>query len=185
MIDESRILELEIALHEIKRMILEESIHRDQMRSEDLQMLGGAITAFRGLIDPIAPKRSVHTPQQKPTHKTKVATHSKYSPPIKRDKDTPEYVYLIRTEDYGQVKIGKANNPKQRLKELQTGCFKTLHIHSTIQSKNALLLERKLHNKFRSYRLTGEWFKGFEVLSTMEMLLQANPQLDHHDFPNF
>jgi len=183
MCDESRLLDLELAILEIKQLLLVESLDRTIERQDTAQTLLEFIHVTKSILNSIKePSNTKHAPQK--NIKTKTATQSLYQPPVKSDKRVQEYVYLIRTEDYDQVKIGKANNPKQRLRELQTGSFKKLVLHQAIPSKNAYLLENKLHLKFNEYRLYGEWFKGWEVIAIMDLLLKNTPNLDYTDLPN-
>ena len=66
-------------------------------------------------------------------------------------------VYLIRGND-GQYKIGIAKNPKQRIKQLQTGNSDKLTIIETYESENASKIESTLHNQYAHLRNEGEWF---------------------------
>ncbi len=69
------------------------------------------------------------------------------------------FVYAISN---GQsIKIGKANNPQQRLKELQTGSSVPLVLIKVIKcwdSAEALRLESALHRHFKNYRQHLEWY---------------------------
>lgn len=74
------------------------------------------------------------------------------------------YVYMIRNgpKSKSPIKIGMANNPKQRVKELQTGNPEVLHIVMTIKCnsrKHARLVERTLHNQLCGVNVLGEWYK--------------------------
>ena len=74
-------------------------------------------------------------------------------------KEPKWFVYLIADDRF--VKIGKANNPQKRLKELQTGNPIELKICALIPCANeskAYDLEGALHRAYRDYRLSGEWF---------------------------
>jgi len=66
-------------------------------------------------------------------------------------------VYLIRGND-GKYKIGIAKNPKQRIKQLQTGNSDKLVIIETYESENASKIESALHNQLAHLRNEGEWF---------------------------
>jgi len=71
------------------------------------------------------------------------------------------YVYMIQA-GYGGVKIGVSDEPETRLKELQTGNHKKLHIIAkfVFSDKNeAFLFERFLHEKFQKWHMNGEWYK--------------------------
>ena len=76
------------------------------------------------------------------------------------------YIYFILCEvaenniEFNRIKIGIANDPYQRLYELQTGCpfeLKFLYkfkIPTGIEFKS----EKTLHRKFSKYKSRGEWF---------------------------
>ena len=66
-------------------------------------------------------------------------------------------VYLIRGND-GRYKIGIAKNPKQRIRQLQTGNSDELTLIETYESENASKIESALHNRFSHVRQSGEWF---------------------------
>ena len=66
-------------------------------------------------------------------------------------------VYLIRGDD-GRYKIGIANNPKERIYQLQTGNSDQLKIIETYESENASAIEFALHAQYSHTRKVGEWF---------------------------
>lgn len=66
-------------------------------------------------------------------------------------------VYLIRGND-GRYKIGIAKNPKQRIRQLQTGNSDPLELIGTYESENASKIETALHNRYSHVRNVGEWF---------------------------
>lgn len=69
-----------------------------------------------------------------------------------------KFVYLIRCDFTGHYKIGIANNPNKRLKQLQTAQSSKLTLMDKYQSKFASKIETNLHNLLRHYKLDGEWF---------------------------
>jgi len=78
------------------------------------------------------------------------------------------YVYLIQETFTGAirgecaVKIGLAIDPLRRVKELQTGNARRLHLLMKIgpmSDMRAVSIERKLHRRFKKWRLVGEWFE--------------------------
>jgi len=69
-----------------------------------------------------------------------------------------EHVYLIWQAGTSLYKIGKANNPAKRLKDLQTGHSGKLHLIAEMECQDALRKEFFLHHKYKSYRTHGEWF---------------------------
>lgn len=78
------------------------------------------------------------------------------------DTQKPFYVYFIRAKTRpSTVKIGKAEDPQQRLRELQVGCPHRLWIEGKIRcysAAQAFELERELQRLFDSHRVRGEWF---------------------------
>jgi len=64
-------------------------------------------------------------------------------------------IYFISNGTY--TKIGKADEPKKRLKELQTGCPEKLEIKLVIDGGEDK--ERMLHKALNKYRFRGEWFQ--------------------------
>jgi hypothetical protein len=63
-------------------------------------------------------------------------------------------IYFISNGTY--TKIGKADDPYKRIKELQTGCPETLEIKLIIEGDEEK--ERVLHKALNKYRIRGEWF---------------------------
>lgn len=89
----------------------------------------------------------------------------------------PAYVYLVKC---GKLyKIGKAINVGQRLKELSTGSAYPLFIKHTIQSLAAQRLEHWLHQRFRPWRVRGEWFE-LPLNSVRWITSKSGPQLDRY-----
>lgn len=71
------------------------------------------------------------------------------------------YVYVVQAEGDSPVKIGKANDPVERLPEIQLGNPRPLRVLSVIPGPEAL--ERRFHRKLRADRMSGEWFAGFKT----------------------
>lgn len=76
--------------------------------------------------------------------------------PIKRK---PAFVYLIREEFCGLVKIGISSEPTQRLRHLQTSCPQRLDIVAILQIDNPGTIEAELHVRFSPKHYRGEWFR--------------------------
>lgn len=77
-------------------------------------------------------------------------------------------VYFIGSEA-GPIKIGKANKPETRLKELQTSHFAKLRI--LVTTRGGQPQEQAYHRQFREHRLHGEWFSPHEdILAEIERL---------------
>lgn len=81
------------------------------------------------------------------------------------------YVYFVQGECGGSIKIGHSQNPKDRLKGLQTGYPDTLIILFMMPGSEQE--EFALHEKFRHIKLNGEWFKPEkELIDEIERLKQ-------------
>lgn len=83
-----------------------------------------------------------------------------------RPRKTPEYttghVYFIRGEVSGNIKIGFAVDPENRLRTLQTGSSEKLSLIKFIEGTHEN--ETEIQNRFKKYRLQGEWFEPAEEL---------------------
>jgi hypothetical protein len=81
----------------------------------------------------------------------------------------PEHqvTYVIEA-DTGQLKVGIALHPQQRLKELQTGSPVPLRLLGTIPGGRAV--EKLLHDTFKEHRLQGEWYSP-EIRDPLTTLL--------------
>lgn len=68
-------------------------------------------------------------------------------------------IYVMRHE-HGFLKIGKSDNPRQRLKALQNACPYELELFTTIQVNGDWhIVEDRLHNIFDENNVKGEWFE--------------------------
>jgi hypothetical protein len=86
---------------------------------------------------------------------------------INKNQTKKTNVYVIQANIGGPVKIGKADNIEDRIAQHQVGCPFPLKIIKIF--KNVLpSFERKLHKKYKNYRLHGEWFSE-EILKLMEV----------------
>lgn len=75
---------------------------------------------------------------------------------------TPGFVYFIRAEVGGPVKIGWATNVGSRLYQMQAhNPFKLTVLGGFAGSGKD---ERVLHDRFAAHRLHGEWFEPVEEL---------------------
>ena len=68
-------------------------------------------------------------------------------------------VYLIRSKETGDYKIGISKNPKKRLKQLQTGNSSELELLEIFETEYAHKVEKALHNLFSHAKKEGEWFE--------------------------
>lgn len=67
------------------------------------------------------------------------------------------YIYLIYDNQNNTLKIGFSKSPKTRLKYLQSATSNQLTLISYF--KGTEKDEKRLHNKFKSFRLASEWFE--------------------------
>jgi hypothetical protein len=95
--------------------------------------------------------------------------------------DKPLFVYFIRElRTDGAMKIGKAYNPGQRLKELQCGNSRELILETVIlASENT---ERQLHDRWRDFAwVSGEWFDGGYIAAISSYAWEtARTQIEDH-----
>jgi hypothetical protein len=89
------------------------------------------------------------------------------------------YVYLIQEKIgvHAPIKIGVARSIDQRLSDLQIGNSRSLIVIAKIgpmTSKHAYGVEQNLHNKFKRFRIRGEWFYG----SILKKLWQLSEDID-------
>lgn len=69
--------------------------------------------------------------------------------------DAKCYTYLLRMGDSNKVKIGASDDPKSRVKNMQTACPEDLKLIAIIQGD----CEGLLHAALDDYRIRGEWFR--------------------------
>ncbi len=66
------------------------------------------------------------------------------------------FVYFIQAGDAGPIKIGKADKPDRRVKQLQIASPYRLHLRAVCCGDVAA--ERYLHSVFADHQLEAEWF---------------------------
>ena len=72
------------------------------------------------------------------------------------------YVYVIAATKHNYYKIGVSENPKLRLKDLQTACpipLYVLHYAPMFTEPNAYRVEALTHKEFKANNTVGEWFE--------------------------
>lgn len=74
-------------------------------------------------------------------------------------------LYFLRCSETNRIKIGVANNVKNRFSGIQVGSPTKLKIDLVVEYGEKL--EKFLHNKFLSYRVKGEWFSSNEELESI------------------
>lgn len=68
------------------------------------------------------------------------------------------FVYIIQSQTLRLVKVGLANDPRRRLRGLQTGSPDKLELLGAFISSKAPDLEIGLQRKFAEHRAHGEWY---------------------------
>ena len=66
-------------------------------------------------------------------------------------------VYFVREGRRGRIKIGHTTDIEQRITTLQTSVSEPLRLLAAMPGDR--FLERRLHDRFASYRYRGEWFE--------------------------
>lgn len=81
-------------------------------------------------------------------------------PSVAQDRRPSAFAYVIRKSIQGHVKVGVAADPRQRLRDLQTGSSELLELVYTcvVQSNDATRVEHAAHDILEQRRLVGEWF---------------------------
>lgn len=82
-----------------------------------------------------------------------------------------EYVYFVRSGTHGPIKIGRAVDPHERLRQLQTGSPVELRLLGTIPG--GVDLEAALHDLLGDSRLRGEWFRPTVAVRAYAVLATA------------
>lgn len=90
-----------------------------------------------------------------------------------------EYIYAI-IDNAGTVKLGRTNDIKDRLRELQTGNSHTLEVLYVKRVADSIKAENALHAVFIQWRLKGEWFQLTDKVEELLYEIFANK---HHTAP--
>ena len=77
-----------------------------------------------------------------------------------------------------KVKIGISRNPEKRISNLQTGSPYDIFIWYKFPVKSAKIMERNLHEKFKYFRIKGEWFK---MHKTIEEFVEIHKNISKKD----
>jgi len=85
-------------------------------------------------------------------------------------KQTDLKVYFIADRKAGAFKIGITKNVNKRLQELQTSSPNKLEVIEVIENATHYT-EQMLHERFKSSRLKGEWFRLYDTGD--EILIQG------------
>src|SRR5688500_15002821 len=91
-------------------------------------------------------------------------------------------VYFISRIDNGHVKIGHSVNPEARLAALM-GSWSTSSLRLLAQFPGGPAEENVLHERFKSSRLKGEWFRRSDELTHVIGVVSTFGSMD--SFPWF
>jgi hypothetical protein len=80
-------------------------------------------------------------------------------------------LYLIVDRRRDVCKIGISSKPQERLSTIQTGYPWKLSLEHFEEFEDAKCIEKKLHDRFKSFRLEGEWFD----IQVAELINWKNP----------
>ena len=73
-----------------------------------------------------------------------------------------DWIYAIQEGDVGQIKIGIAKDPDERLKTLQ--CGNSTKLRGLAAWEGDAAHERAIHGAFAHLRVRGEWFRPTPAL---------------------
>lgn len=81
-------------------------------------------------------------------------------PPLSQEPKDGRFVYVISCHDVEEplCKIGIANSPEKRLRQLSTSSPHALRLELTRYADNARAVEAAAHSHFSAERRNGEWF---------------------------
>lgn len=81
-------------------------------------------------------------------------------PPLSQEPKDGRFVYVISCHDVEEplCKIGIANSPERRLRQLSTSSPHALRLELTRYADNARAVEAAAHSHFSAERRNGEWF---------------------------
>ena len=85
-------------------------------------------------------------------------------------------LYVIENSSRDSLKVGVAENPYERLLQLQTGNPEKLKIIATFEYENrekALKIEKTIHKALGNSRVEGEWFKNITVKQIQRVILST------------
>jgi len=90
----------------------------------------------------------------------------------------PHYVYVLEADE--SYKIGVSADIGKRIKQLQTGNSNKIQLYGYItiaDRTEALRVEKLLHRKLESDRLSGEWFGCYIGKIVQEIILELGPNV--------
>lgn len=85
-------------------------------------------------------------------------------------------VYLINIRNTNKFKIGVSKRISKRIKEIKTLNPYSVDLWYFLESKQYLLIEKFLHKRFKTKRLSGEWFEIRTINEINSALLAVKEQ---------
>jgi hypothetical protein len=77
---------------------------------------------------------------------------------LEEDAEGGTYIYFVEAVGQERIKIGKADDPAARVRQLQTGSAVELRLLAVVEGRASL--EAELHSAFANDRIQGEWFRA-------------------------
>lgn len=143
-----------ITLPDASVLLALESFQGNRLATEVSEILGSSIRQIQQINQqPIKGIAEIYHKQPPPPsyfYQTTIATN----------KDC--WIYFIFDKKSQSIKIGYSSNPSQRLATLQVGNSNQLRLIKTI--KGGVDIEHRLHDKFKTLKINGEWFQASQEL---------------------
>ena len=79
----------------------------------------------------------------------------------------PMYVYAIKNQDTGNIKIGISKDPESRLKHLQVGNDASLVLMQQVSAPHRFQDEKLIHSRNSQLKVRGEWFSSSAKLNLL------------------
>jgi len=83
-------------------------------------------------------------------------------------------LYIINEGNTNKYKIGKTNNIKKRISQLQCGNSNDLYIFLLCKTKDDNYYEIQLHEIFKEYSIRGEWFEFKNIQNIINYIKKIN-----------
>lgn len=98
----------------------------------------------------------------------------------RKDGTIPNYIYFIGDTKANMVKIGISTTPEKRLSSLQTSTPNRLVFLAITEGNEKK--EKELHQRFKRYRKSGEWFELSDEIQ--QMINALNTELEQEHIPS-
>lgn len=87
-------------------------------------------------------------------------------------------IYFLQKGKNGPIKIGRSNNVKRRVKQLQSGSAEPLNLIMTLPESE--YVESELHDRFSEDQIRGEWFESRSAVEHFAYLCKERIENPHH-----